>query len=384
MARRTYTAILIVGLLSATGAVASGQEVSAPARISGAVRDSTGAVLPGVTVTLLGSGGETRQVVTTGEGRYIFDDVEAGRLYVIRSELIAFVPDEERDIVVAPGESRTIDIEMEVGCVDEQGIRLPDLDLLVAADAIAHVRFADDAGIDIGDNCGPSRSAIVLNTVSFSGATPRAGATVLVKAASRFEPGKEYVLFLNVVHTRKGTRFWGMWDRSVVSGRLRGASAADLRIRGTEPVDQALRKLGELRQLYHRHRDYKGLSLPRAGLETLQYETGWLIIGAADLKADEWLNKASFEYLNDIAAERELPRRNDRVRFKDDESIFILDFGARGEELRKRSPGTRSNGWSIVNDTDTIARAGAAYRIVDVQFQRTERDRLVWVRLVAD
>jgi len=85
----------------------------------------------------------TRQAISGNDGRFVFDGVQPGAPYVIRGELTGFRSDSVHDIAVTGGETRTIDLELELGCVnDEPGIRIPDLDELLEADAIAHVRVA--------------------------------------------------------------------------------------------------------------------------------------------------------------------------------------------------------------------------------------------------
>ena len=80
-----------------------------------------------------------------------------------------------------------------------------------------------------------------------------------------------------------------------------------------------------------------------------------------------------------------LPRPKDRIRLKRGGPIVILDFGARGEALWKRSPATRHGQLHLSDDPGARADAGAEYVVEDVQFEAAAEQKLhfVWVRLAA-
>ena len=71
-------------------------------RIVGVVADTTGAVLPGVTVTLYGGPGEPRISSTDGAGRFVFDGLPPGA-YRLGAELSGFTTATVDGIAVAAG-----------------------------------------------------------------------------------------------------------------------------------------------------------------------------------------------------------------------------------------------------------------------------------------
>jgi hypothetical protein len=188
---------LAITLAVALTAIVHGQD-QAPAsgRIEGHVTDAVGAVLTGVLVTLTAIDAGMRHASSGDDGRFVFEGVPPGARYSLLAELAGFSPDSARDIAVINGQTRTIDLELEVRCFDEQGIQVPDLDRLLAADAVAHVRVGD-AGEDKNDGCGPTREAVVISAIHFTSAGQRIGETFRLMGAHRFERGKEYLLFLS-------------------------------------------------------------------------------------------------------------------------------------------------------------------------------------------
>ncbi|HWF84397.1 MAG TPA: carboxypeptidase-like regulatory domain-containing protein, partial [Vicinamibacterales bacterium] len=117
--RRTvhaFTALFVVatlfhpraGLAQVTGSVA------------GVVRDSSGAVLPGATVTLKGPAlqRESVSVTTNAEGAYRLQLVPPGA-YDVTVELAGFTTQERRTVGVALNQVTTLDFTMTVGGVTE-------------------------------------------------------------------------------------------------------------------------------------------------------------------------------------------------------------------------------------------------------------------------
>ena len=218
-------------------------------RVVGRVLDQSGAVLPGANVTMTGRDGTARHVVTDINGRFAFDGVTPDVAYSVRGVLPGFATDEERDITITAGQTRTVALELYVLCCGDGGLTVERSDLakLLSADAIAHVRMGD-AGEDLRDGYGPSREAVVLKAVLFSKAGQGLGATVRVMGADRFQRGKEYLVILGsnggFKHPRVGVEFM----REVVGGRIRGESAADLDIHDGMRVEDALKRLQEIRE----------------------------------------------------------------------------------------------------------------------------------------
>jgi len=93
---------------------------TATSEIVGTIRDSTGAVLPGVTLTITNqSGGQERQLTTDGSGNYVAPFLPVGQ-YTVKSELANFKTRVRRGFVVQVGRQERIDFVMEVGSVSEE------------------------------------------------------------------------------------------------------------------------------------------------------------------------------------------------------------------------------------------------------------------------
>src|SRR5262245_30058198 len=89
------------------------------AQISGVVQDTTGAVLPGVDVTLVNVGTRIeRQAVTNEAGLYTFPNVPVGE-YRITAMLSGFKPIPKSDVQVNAGLNIRVDVSLEVGALSE-------------------------------------------------------------------------------------------------------------------------------------------------------------------------------------------------------------------------------------------------------------------------
>ena len=85
----------------------------------GVITDSSGAVLPGVTVTVTSTQtGGVREGVTDAEGRYTVTNLGPGA-YTVKAELTGFGVD-QRAVNLGVGETRTVGIQLGVGGVAEQ------------------------------------------------------------------------------------------------------------------------------------------------------------------------------------------------------------------------------------------------------------------------
>ncbi|MFN8058627.1 MAG: TonB-dependent receptor [Vicinamibacterales bacterium] len=95
---------------------ASGQQFTGGMR--GAVHDPNG-VIPGVTVTLLNEGtGVARDVVTNDVGQYNFPAVPPGT-YTIKTSLTGYKTYERKGIRIGTQQFLTLDIQLEVGAIEE-------------------------------------------------------------------------------------------------------------------------------------------------------------------------------------------------------------------------------------------------------------------------
>ena len=113
--RRDFS-MSVIGLLIAS-AVASAQ--LSTARLNGRVTDQSGAVLPGVTVTMTQANtGFTRTDVTDGDGAYVMPNLPTGP-YRLDVSLAGFRTYVQTGIVLAVAGSPTINVVLTVGALEE-------------------------------------------------------------------------------------------------------------------------------------------------------------------------------------------------------------------------------------------------------------------------
>ena len=108
---------LIVLALTALAPSASAQQASG---IAGLVRDTSGAVLPGVTVEAASPAliEKVRSVVTDGEGRYNIVDLRPGT-YTVTFTLPGFSTFRREGIELTAGFTATVNADMRVGALEE-------------------------------------------------------------------------------------------------------------------------------------------------------------------------------------------------------------------------------------------------------------------------
>ena len=123
--------------------------------VAGTVLDPNGALIPGVTITLVKADtGQQQSVVSNDEGQYRFNYLEAGA-YTLRAEAMGFQSDERSDIVLQPGEEREVNLFPGVGLVEVTvGMVValaPDEPLVKAAfeNDLATVRNLIAAGVEV-------------------------------------------------------------------------------------------------------------------------------------------------------------------------------------------------------------------------------------------
>src|SRR5260370_20010615 len=88
-------------------------------RVQGVVTDRSGAVAPGVTLTLkdTGTGVEVTRA-TNEQGRYVFDYVDPGT-YSLSTELSGFKKFIQQNILVQQRGDVTVDVKLEMGTINE-------------------------------------------------------------------------------------------------------------------------------------------------------------------------------------------------------------------------------------------------------------------------
>ena len=110
--------ISLIAILIALAGSAYSQTVGASLR--GTVTDSTGAALPGATVSIVNvATGASRDLVTDGAGRYTAPILPPGD-YELHVTLTGFQPQARRGLRLAVGQDAAIDIRLDVGTVAEE------------------------------------------------------------------------------------------------------------------------------------------------------------------------------------------------------------------------------------------------------------------------
>src|SRR5687768_11171709 len=106
----------VLAVLFAAGTAAAQQGTS---EVRGRVLDSQGAVLPGVSVTIRNQDtGMFRETVSNADGTYFVSGIVPGP-YEISAELQGFKKFNRRDVRLEIGRTITLDLQMEVGGLEE-------------------------------------------------------------------------------------------------------------------------------------------------------------------------------------------------------------------------------------------------------------------------
>jgi hypothetical protein len=113
--RIVIAAAAVLALLTASAGLAQ----TGTGRISGLIRDATGALAPGVTVTALHEDtGVRHETVTTDGGLFLFPSLPVGR-YTVRAELSGFKSVSRPGILLTVGTDINLTINIEPGGVEE-------------------------------------------------------------------------------------------------------------------------------------------------------------------------------------------------------------------------------------------------------------------------
>src|ERR1044071_1903177 len=112
--RRAVSVAILLALLFAP--TARGQVTTAD--IIGRVTDTSGAVLPGATVTITNDGtGDMRTAPTNEAGDYVFNLLPIGA-YTVKVELSGFSPQVAR-LTLSAGDRARFDAKLQLGAVEE-------------------------------------------------------------------------------------------------------------------------------------------------------------------------------------------------------------------------------------------------------------------------
>ena len=119
MGRTVIRTLICAALLLSLPAAALAQAQAANGNIEGVVRDASGGVLPGVTVTVTNTGtGTERSSVTNENGVYRLLLLPLGTYQVV-AELSGFRRIEQSGFTLSAGQTLTVDLSMTVGGVQE-------------------------------------------------------------------------------------------------------------------------------------------------------------------------------------------------------------------------------------------------------------------------
>src|SRR5258708_38942588 len=113
MRLRSFAALLAITLF-AWPVAAQEQRGS----IEGVIKDASGAVLPGTTVTLESGSGAKLEATTDAQGLYRFPSLLPGR-YTVNANLAGFRPGKQADVEVNLGTVKKVDFSLGVGAVSE-------------------------------------------------------------------------------------------------------------------------------------------------------------------------------------------------------------------------------------------------------------------------
>ena len=122
----TFSVAILLLLISRLEAYATQHEgspstkTSLPCSITGVVRDSSGNVLPGVTVEAASPAltDKTRSALTDGEGQYRIEDLPPG-FYAITFKFANFSPLKRDPVELLPGVTTTVDVELSVASLNQ-------------------------------------------------------------------------------------------------------------------------------------------------------------------------------------------------------------------------------------------------------------------------
>ena len=114
----TLNVSVAIGLILGAVVLAPGAAVAQDGTISGTVRDTTGLVLPGVTVEAQAAAGDRQVTFTDGTGQFTFSGLAPGT-YDVTFTLPGFLAPAQV-VEVEAGAAAALDVEMTVGGVEEQ------------------------------------------------------------------------------------------------------------------------------------------------------------------------------------------------------------------------------------------------------------------------
>ncbi len=112
--RRIYTATLVVAVVI-LASISRLYAQSTAGEVAGTVMDSSGAVVPGATVTLTNTGTQIAKTITSNDsGNYVFVNVQPGT-YELQVELSGFKTTKTQPFVIGVGQTISRQLTLETG-----------------------------------------------------------------------------------------------------------------------------------------------------------------------------------------------------------------------------------------------------------------------------
>jgi len=116
---RTKTLISIVLISLLLPIAAAGAQTFSGAQITGSIRDSSGAVLPGVAITAKNTGTNfTRDTISNEAGIYTIPAIPLG-VYDITAELNGFQTQIRKGVTLQIGDNLRVDFQLSVGQITD-------------------------------------------------------------------------------------------------------------------------------------------------------------------------------------------------------------------------------------------------------------------------
>src|ERR1035441_4362826 len=112
--RRSFLATVALLLTAVWGLAQAG-----PAKVQGQVADTSGAAIPAITVVAVDAAGARHEIQTDEEGRYAFSQLAPGT-YTLRIQLKGFADFEKTGVVVASGQTQTVNAQTVVALEKQQ------------------------------------------------------------------------------------------------------------------------------------------------------------------------------------------------------------------------------------------------------------------------
>jgi len=191
---RRVSVVVLASLL-----VIAGRASAQDAAIAGVVKDTTGAVLPGVTVTVASPAliEQQRVAVSNADGRYTITQLRPG-VYSVTFTLAGFASVVRQDITLTAGFTANVDGELRVGALAE-AITVSGASPVVDLQNVRRQQVMTDTLLDSLPTSTKSISMLTTVTPGISGLSDIGG-------AYQVEPGNDVVSGGGAFHGKSGTK----------------------------------------------------------------------------------------------------------------------------------------------------------------------------------